>query len=214
MPKKVVPTGTVGVLNGGIIKQGIVRYFVTDNDLDDEYKKFKDYYGPNLSGRYVKTEDVQGVLTQVKKKLEDLKVNKIGEDIYEISVQNAINIVKDISGEKRASLLGDDDDKKKKEDSDSDSDDDKPKKVEKKEVKKVEKKKDDSDSDSDDDKPKKVEKKDTKKEEPKKEVKKVEKKKDDSDSDSEEEKPKKVEKKESKKDDKKDDKKEATKKKK
>ncbi len=97
--------GYIGCVYGGIMKQGHVRYFVTSEDVEDHFETFKEHYGSEVRGRYVKTTEQDKFFEEVKEKVSD---NHIFGDIYELSVDSSIRAVKEVTGVKKASLLGED----------------------------------------------------------------------------------------------------------
>lgn len=97
--------GYIGCVYGGIMKQGHVRYFVTSEDVEDHFETFKEHYGSEVRGRYVKTTEQDKFFEEVKDKVSD---NHIFGDIYELSVDSSIRAVKEVTGVKKASLLGED----------------------------------------------------------------------------------------------------------
>ncbi len=97
--------GYIGCVYGGIMKQGHVRYFVTSEDVEDHFETFKEHYGSEVRGRYVKTTEQDKFFEEVKEKVAD---NHIFGDIYELSVDSSIRAVKEVTGIKKASLLGED----------------------------------------------------------------------------------------------------------
>lgn len=192
----------IGFLSGGCFKQNNIVMFKYTGDIDDYIKTQMEIYG-EIGGRYTISSDVDKHFDEIKNKI---KGKKKSDTVYENSITETVTTIKEVTGAKRMSLIGEKPRKKTAKDDKSDSDDDKPKK-------KTDKKKndsDDSEEESEDEKPKKkVVKKeaDSGDEKPKK---KVVKKDDDSedekpkkkvvkkDADSEDEKPKKATKKEEK----------------
>ena len=106
MPKKTVPAGFVGFLYGGIIKHGYVRFFITSDDVTKVFDEFKKVYGNELRGRYVASELYESVLNNVRDKLLSNKFKNIGENIFEISIANSTNTLKEFAGVKKAKILG------------------------------------------------------------------------------------------------------------
>jgi hypothetical protein len=106
MPKKTVPAGFVGFLYGGIIKHGYVRFFITNTEVETTFDGFKSMYGNELRGRYVASELYETVLNSVKDKLVSNKFKNIGENIFEISIANASNTIKEFANVKKIKILG------------------------------------------------------------------------------------------------------------
>lgn len=105
---KKVQNGYVCALHGGVMKQGWTYLFSVDvdGDVDSEFEKYREYFGPDVKGRYVKTTEP----TESLEKLFDLdgvKANRSGEtNLFEISITNCTLKIKEATGAKTASTWG------------------------------------------------------------------------------------------------------------
>ncbi len=98
-------TNYYGCVYGGVMKQGYVYFFQTTEDPDEYFAQFKDYYGNKVRGRFVKASDDEDYLEKIADKLSDHQVHG---KLYEVSVDTASKTLKELTGAKKASLLGDD----------------------------------------------------------------------------------------------------------
>lgn len=104
--KKNSTTHYYGCVYGGIMKQGYVSFFSTTEDPEEYFVQYKDWYGHKVRGRYVKASDEEDYLEKVEEKLNEQHVyNKI----YEVSVDTASKTLKELTGAKKTSLLGEED---------------------------------------------------------------------------------------------------------
>jgi hypothetical protein len=95
-----------GCVYGGVMKQGYVYFFKTTDDPDEYFSQFQSYYGNKVRGRYVKVADEEDYLEKLEEKLSDHKVHG---SLYEVSVDTASKTLKELTGAKKTSLLGEDD---------------------------------------------------------------------------------------------------------
>ncbi len=103
--KKSSTTNYYGCVYGGIMKQGYVCFFSTTEDPEEYFTQFKDWYGSKVRGRFVKTSEEEDYLEKVEDKLKD---HHIFGKIYEVSVDTASKTLKELTGAKKTSLLGED----------------------------------------------------------------------------------------------------------
>jgi hypothetical protein len=103
--KKSSTTHYYGCVYGGIMKQGYVCFFSTTEDPEEYFLQFKDWYGSKVRGRFVKASDEEDYLEKLEEKLEDHNVHG---KIYEVSVDTASKTLKELTGAKKTSLLGED----------------------------------------------------------------------------------------------------------
>lgn len=103
--KKNSTTHYYGCVYGGIMKQGYVSFFSTTEDPEEHFSQFKNWYGSKVRGRYVKTSDEDDCLEKLGDKLKDHNVHG---QIYEVSVDTASKTLKELTGAKKTSLLGED----------------------------------------------------------------------------------------------------------
>ncbi len=94
-----------GCVYGGVMKQGYVYFFSTSEEPEDYFSQYKDYYGSKVRGRFVKSTSEEDYLEKVQEKLEDHQVHG---KLYEVSVDTASKTLKEITGTKKTSLLGED----------------------------------------------------------------------------------------------------------
>lgn len=113
--KKNSTTHYYGCVYGGIMKQGFVSFFSTTEDPEEHFVQYKDWYGHKVRGRYVKVSDEEDYLEKLEEKLNEQHVyNKI----YEVSVDTASKTLKELTGSKKTSLLGEEDGNKNNADND------------------------------------------------------------------------------------------------
>ncbi len=98
-------TNYYGCVYGGVMKQGYVYFFQTTEDPDEYFAQFKDYYGSKVRGRFVKVSDDEEYMEKIQDKLSEQQVHG---KLYEVSVDTASKTLKELTGAKKASLLGDD----------------------------------------------------------------------------------------------------------
>ena len=103
--KKSSTTHYYGCVYGGIMKQGYVSFFSTTEDPEEHFVQFKDWYGSKVRGRFVKASDEDDYLEKLEEKLNDHHVHG---KIYEVSVDTASKTLKELTGAKKTSLLGED----------------------------------------------------------------------------------------------------------
>lgn len=169
--------GSIGYLKNGLLKQGCVVVFKSDEKKPESFlDKMKKVYGLSVTAHASSTAEFDDKFNELKEKMSEMKVNvedqEYPDDTYFLAsgtTSNALDeVVRELTGGKM-SRLGD---KKSKDKKDDDSDDEDEEKKEKKDSKKATKKKskkDESDAEesekeeSEDEKPKKG-KKDSKKE--------------------------------------------------
>ena len=94
-----------GCVYGGVMKQGYVYFFKTTDDPDEYFSQFQSYYGNKVRGRFVKASDEEDYLEKVQEKLSDHQVHGT---LYEVSVDTASKTLKELTGAKKTSLLGED----------------------------------------------------------------------------------------------------------
>ncbi|ARF08826.1 hypothetical protein Catovirus_1_876 [Catovirus CTV1] len=101
--------GYVGFVYGSVIKTGWVRAFCVSakGDINEEYTKFFEYYGPSIRCKYVRSNDPQDTL----KKFCDLNKDVVCGNtlLIETSVSSAGTNLKTVSGESTCHNLGPDD---------------------------------------------------------------------------------------------------------
>ncbi len=137
-------TNYYGCVYGGVMKQGYVYFFSTTEDPEDYFNQFKDYYGNKVRGRFVKAADDEDYLEKVQDKLSE---HQVFEKLYEVSVDTASKTLKELTGAKKTSLLGEDE---------SNQDDEKTAKTETDKKSKSKKASQDDDDDDDEVESKKV----------------------------------------------------------
>ena len=94
-----------GCVYGGVMKQGYVYFFKTTDDPDEYFAQFQSYYGNKVRGRFVKVADEEDYLEKLEEKLSDHQVHG---SLYEVSVDTASKTLKELTGAKKTSLLGED----------------------------------------------------------------------------------------------------------
>lgn len=109
MSKKVEKSGFVCLVYGGCMKQNFVRYFATDDTPEEEFEKYKEHYGSDIRGRYVKvTGSSQDCLNKLKTELGKRNVDNSFGNIFEIHPAPGVKVMKEITGAKKASMWGND----------------------------------------------------------------------------------------------------------
>jgi hypothetical protein len=103
--KKNSNTHYYGCVYGGIMKQGYVCFFTTTEDPEEYFLQFKGWYGSKVRGRFVKASDEEEYLEKLEEKL---KEHNVHGKIYEVSVDTASKTLKELTGAKKTSLLGED----------------------------------------------------------------------------------------------------------
>ena len=130
-------TQCVGFVYGGsIIKTNNVFLFSTDdhkNTVEYVRKNLSNYFGNNVTGRYVKCEDAEETLNKIMVSAKEKKYLAETEDCYilKCNVNNASTLLKEISESSTANTfkLSDDEDKpQKKRETNKSDDEDKPQK--------------------------------------------------------------------------------------
>jgi hypothetical protein len=97
-PKTKQSSGYVFILYGGIIKLGFARIgFIEDGDIETHLELFKDHYGNNLKGRYVKSSSPKEHFETLQEKFKEFTEGKY---VYKIFVTNLVNSLRDVSGVK------------------------------------------------------------------------------------------------------------------
>jgi hypothetical protein len=98
--------GYLCLVYGGCMKLGFVRYFPTENTPEDEFDKYKQHYGGEIKGRYIKIVNPTDAYTKVRAELAKLNVTNSFGDIYETGIASAVKIMKEATGVKKASTWG------------------------------------------------------------------------------------------------------------
>ena len=88
---------------GGIMKEGNTFFGAfSGDDIDEQLETYKEWYGGNCKARYVKSEDSEGDLEKIKKKLSS-KLYAGTDSIYETIISDAVKTMRDEAGVKNAS---------------------------------------------------------------------------------------------------------------
>lgn len=93
---------------GGCMKSGWIRYFSCNQSPEEEYDKYKNHYGTDIKGRYVKVSNATDTYSKLRTELMNNKIKNTYGDIYEIGVLAAVNYMKEVAGVKKASTWGGD----------------------------------------------------------------------------------------------------------
>ena len=105
-PVKVkVPNVYAFIFYGGqVIKSGVGLIKVTDEHPEVEFNNYKNPYGDELKGRWVKcTIPIDTVRALV---LQELNEKKIGENLFKIDTTKAVEIIKKATGATKSTTIG------------------------------------------------------------------------------------------------------------
>jgi len=91
---------------GGCMKTGWIRYFSCDHAPEEEYEKFKNHYGSDIKGRYIKVSNPTDAYSKVRAELTKNNITNTYGDIYEMGILAAANYMKDANGVKKTSTWG------------------------------------------------------------------------------------------------------------
>jgi hypothetical protein len=98
-----------GFVYGGLMKQGHVNFFETSEDVNTHFDHYKSYYSDSVKGRFVKvTEKHENFMEELAIKFSKELHNN--NTLFECSVDNASKTLKEVTGAKQASTLGNDKD--------------------------------------------------------------------------------------------------------
>jgi hypothetical protein len=105
-PKKAQPvvstSGFLYCMYSGLLKQTAARVGSTSTDPTvDELPQFKEYYGAQVKGRYVKSKNVQADFAALKTKLEDKLYS--GSLYHDINISELVLFMKEVTGSKTCS---------------------------------------------------------------------------------------------------------------